>query len=192
LVFAALFVVFLAWAFRRRAPDMPFARFLAWVGRLPGGKALGERFGNDLVASVGDSVRERPGRLAASVLLFLGGWLVSFGEVALVMTLLGAPVASATSFTIAVLAVLVEGVFFFVPARVGVQEGGLYALFPALGLDPVLGFAVGLVRRLRELTWGLAGFAILGFLRKRSSESGAPRSSAPPAATPLRGRSAAS
>lgn len=191
LVFAVLFVVLLAWAFRRSGAAQPFARLLAWAGRLGGGKTR-EGFGRDLVASVSVSIRERPGRLVASVLLFLCGWLVSFAEVALVMTLLGAPVASGTAFSIAVLAVLVEGVFFFVPARLGVQEGGLYALFPALGLDPVLGFALGLVRRLREMTWGLAGFVILGFLRRRNAEAVSPGTSAVSAQAPLRGRSAAS
>lgn len=68
-------------------------------------------------------------------------------------------------------AVLVEGALFFVPARVGVQEGGLYAIFLALGLDPVAGFSLGIVRRLRELTWGLAGPAILAFVRRRSKGS---------------------
>jgi hypothetical protein len=64
-----------------------------------------------------------------------------------------------------VLAVLIEGAFFFVPARVGVQEGGLYTIFFALGLDPAKGFSLGLVRRLRELVWGLVGLIILGLCR---------------------------
>lgn len=178
LAFLALFVVLLSWAFRRRGPAAQLlARLAAWVGRRGEGKTVRPEFASDLSAHVAASFREHPGRLASSVLLFLGGWLISCAETALVMAFLGAPVSVGTAFSIAVLAVLVEGVFFFVPARVGIQEGGLYAIFLALGLDPVLGFTLGLVRRLRELTSGLAGFAILGFLRMQSPEAGAPETS---------------
>jgi uncharacterized protein (TIRG00374 family) len=173
--FVALFIASLAWAFRRRrAAPAPLARVMAWAGRF----GAREGFGTELMGHVADSVRERPGRLVWSVALFLCGWSVSCAEVALVMALLGAPVAIGTAYSIAVLAVLVEGVFFFVPARMGVQEGGLYAIFLALGLDPVLGFALGLVRRLRELTWALGGFVILGFLRKRSRDTAGAETSA--------------
>lgn len=193
LAFLVLFVALLSWTFRRRGPAARLlARLAAWVGRRGAGKTLRAEFASDLAAHVAASVRERPGRLASSVLLFLGGWLVSCAEAALVMAALGAPVSIGTAFSIAVLAVLVEGVFFFVPARVGIQEGGLYAIFLALGLDPVLGFTFGLVRRLRELTWGLAGFAILGFLRRRRPEAGALETSAVPVEASLEGRASAS
>jgi glycosyltransferase 2 family protein len=192
LAFLAVFLVFLSWAFGRRgAAARLLARLMAWAGRRRAGKTIGAEFASDLAAHVAASVRERPGRLASSALLFLGGWLVSCAEAALVMALLGAPVSIGTAFSIAVLAVLVEGVFFFVPARVGIQEGGLYAIFLALGLDPVLGFTFGLVRRLRELSWGLAGLAILAFLRKRSPEAAA-EISAVRAETPLEERASAS
>jgi glycosyltransferase 2 family protein len=126
-----------------------------------------EEFWRDLERQVFGFVRRRPGRLALSVLFFFLGWSVGIAEVALVLALLGSPMGVGTAFSIAVLAVLVEGALFFVPSRVGVQEGGFYAIFAALGLDPVQGFTLGLVRRLRELTWGLVGLMILGFFRRR-------------------------
>jgi len=52
------------------------------------------------------------------------------------------------------------------PARAGVPEGGLYAIFGALGLNPVNGFSLGLARRLRELSWGLLGLGVLAYLRR--------------------------
>ncbi|HKF43809.1 MAG TPA: lysylphosphatidylglycerol synthase domain-containing protein [Thermoanaerobaculia bacterium] len=163
LAFVAIFCAVLWTAARRRSRKDGAPR---WLGRWP--------FLRDLGGQVFGALRERPGSLALSVLVFLAGWSVSVAEVALTLALLGAPVPFATAFSIAVLAVLVEGALFFVPARVGVQEGGLYAIFLALGLDPVHGFTVGLVRRLREVAWGLAGFVILGLLRRSGEVRAAP------------------
>jgi uncharacterized protein (TIRG00374 family) len=192
LAFFVIFVTVLRWI-ARRPRDTPgrFGRLRTWLARVLPGRFLREGFGRDLEEQVFGAVRDRPGRLALSVLSFFAAWLVGVGEVVLVLFLLGAPVAAATALSIAVLAVLVEGVLFFVPARVGVQEGGLYAIFLALGLDPVLGFTLGLVRRLRELTWGLAGLLVLGFLRGRREGAAAPDTSAIPSEPALGGGSAA-
>jgi hypothetical protein len=62
--------------------------------------------------------------------------------------------------------VFVEGALFFVPGRVGVEEGGLFAIFGVLGLNPVDGFSLGLTRRLREMAWGLLGLGVLAYLRR--------------------------
>ena len=167
LAFLAVFVALLERFSRRR--EGPPGRVARWLGRVarvfPGGGPR-EGFFRDLDRNVFGAMRERPLALALAVLFFLCAWVVSAVEVGLVMALLGAPVPAGTAFAIAVLTVLVEGLFFFVPARVGVQEGGLYAIFLALGLDPARGFSLGLVRRLRELTWGLAGLAILSHYRR--------------------------
>ena len=57
--------------------------------------------------------------------------------------------------------VLIVGILFFVPAKVGTQEGGKVFLFSALGLDPVRGLTVGIVRRIRELAYAGLGLAVL-------------------------------
>lgn len=151
---------------RREGPPGRVARWLGRVARVFPGGAPREGFFRDLDRGVFGAIRERPLALALAVLLFLCAWLVNIVEVGLVLALLGARVPVGTVFAIAVLTVLVEGLFFFVPARVGVMEGGLYAVFLALGLDPARGFSLGLVRRLRELTWGLAGLVILALSRR--------------------------
>jgi uncharacterized membrane protein YbhN (UPF0104 family) len=153
---------------RHEGPPGRVARWLSRIVRAFPGRGPREGFFSDLNRNVFGAMRERPLALVLAVVFFLCAWLVSAVEVLLIMALLGAPVPAGTAFTIAVLTVLVEGFFFFVPARVGVQEGGLYAIFAALGLDPARGFSLGLVRRLREITWGLAGLAILARYRRPS------------------------
>ena len=168
LAFLAAFLVVLERLSRRReGPPGRIARWIGHAARVFSGGVPREGFLRDLDRGVFGALRERPLALAVAVLLFLCAWLVNVLEVGLALTLLGSPVAAGTAFAIAVLTVLVEGFFFFVPARVGVQEGGLYAIFLALGLDPALGFSLGVIRRLRELTWGLAGLVILAFYRRR-------------------------
>jgi uncharacterized membrane protein YbhN (UPF0104 family) len=168
LAFLAAFLALLLRLARRR--EGPPGRIALWLQRLarflPGG-APREGFFRDLDRGVFGAMRERPLALAAAAFFFLCAWLVHVLEVGLVLALLGNPAPAGTVFAIAVLTVLVEGFFFFVPARVGVQEGGLYAIFLVLGLDPARGFSLGLIRRLRELTWGLAGLAILALYRRR-------------------------
>jgi hypothetical protein len=63
--------------------------------------------------------------------------------------------------------VLIDGILFFVPGKVGTQEGGKVLLFATLGLDPARGLTVGVVRRIRELTYAGVGLAALGALTVR-------------------------
>jgi hypothetical protein len=45
-------------------------------------------------------------------------------------------------------------------------------IFQVLGLDPTKGLALGIVRRLRELTWALVGLVVLARhqARRRAAE----------------------
>ncbi|HTO88659.1 MAG TPA: flippase-like domain-containing protein [Thermoanaerobaculia bacterium] len=133
------------------------------VGRLLARFAAEKEFWHDLKLSVRMAIRDRPRALVLSSALFALGWSLSVGEVLIVLKLLGSPVPLRAGLSIAVLAVIVEGTLFFVPGRVGLQEGGLYAIFLVLGLDPARGLSLGIVRRLRELASGGCGLLILSF-----------------------------
>ena len=141
-------------------------RVFTWLDQITRGRLAGFWRWDDLAARLGESVRGRHGSLTISILCYAGGWLMSIPEVYLILWFFRSPVSAQTAVTIAVLMVAVEGFFFFVPGRAGILEGGLYAIFSVLGLDPVLGFSLALVRRLRELAWAALGLAVLGFAER--------------------------
>lgn len=103
---------------------------------------------------------ERP--FLVSCLWFFLGWALGAVEIALMLWLLGAEVTVTRAITIEALSVGLDAMLFFVPAKLGTQEGGKVLIFTALGLDPALGLTVGVLRRIRELSWALAGLVIVG------------------------------
>ncbi len=103
-------------------------------------------------------------RLLASLGCFVGGWAVGAAEIYLILAWLGAAVDWQTAVALETGSVFIDGILFFVPGKVGTQEGGKVLLFAALGLSPARGFTVGVVRRIRELVYAGLGLAALGWL----------------------------
>jgi uncharacterized protein (TIRG00374 family) len=135
-----------------------------WWNRLKRGREAGW---TALVDATLGALERRPGDFALSVVLYGAGWLVGAAEVWLVLRLLSAPVDLRQAFVIEALSLAIEALFFFVPAKMGTQEGGKYVVFRALGLDPAHGIALGLVRRMRELAWAAVGLALLGWMPRQ-------------------------
>jgi putative membrane protein len=135
---------------------------------LPVPQRLGERW-QRLDREI-SRVYERPVSFPISVASFFVGWTLGALEIYLIMWFLGIPGGWYRALTIEVLSVAVDGLLFFVPAKAGTQEGGKVLIFTLLGLDPAKGLALGLVRRLRDLSWAVVGLLILSRhqLRKRS------------------------
>jgi hypothetical protein len=111
------------------------------------------------------ALRGRPWEFALVVGTSMLSWLLGVVEVSVILTLLRAPVSWRTALVIETLSVAIEGVLFFVPAKVGTQEGGKYLIFLVLGLDPVKGVAMGFVRRLQGLAWAVVGLSVLAILQ---------------------------
>jgi len=61
-------------------------------------------------------------------------------------------------------------IFFFVPGRVGTDEGGLVALFKLMRLGIEHGASLALVQRLRGIFWAAVGLALLGRYAVRRSQ----------------------
>ncbi len=104
-----------------------------------------------------------------STLCFGLAWALGSVEVLLICHFLGLPVDLATAVTVETLSVFIDGVLFFVPGKLGTQEGGKVLIFLSLGLPPVSGLAFGLIRRIRELTWAGLGLACLFTLRDQTA-----------------------
>ena len=126
--------------------------------------------GRDLDAVL---ARLGPWRTATSLGCFVLGWAVGAVEIYLILYCIGDAVDWRTALVLETGSVLVDGILFFVPAKVGTQEGGKVVLFAALGLNPARGLTVGVVRRIRELTYADLGLIALGWLGARPSAAGA-------------------
>lgn len=109
---------------------------------------------------------------ALSVLFFTLGWGMGAVEIYLILYFFQAPVGWTTAIAIEGLSILVDMSFFYVPAKVGTQEGGKYFIFLLLGLNPESGFALGVVRRLREIAWTLLGLLAYGYYQYVSRQDG--------------------
>lgn len=97
------------------------------------------------------------GALLRSSALALAAWVLGAGEIWLALNLLG---YQPGLLDVLLLECLVQGVrnaAFMVPGALGLQEGALLLAAPAFGLPPEAGFALALLRRLRELLLGLPG-----------------------------------
>ncbi len=120
--------------------------------------------GRELDAALG---RLGSWRASASVACFVAGWAVGAAEIYLILAWVGGRVDWLTALAVETGSVLIDGMLFFVPAKLGTQEGGKVVLFAALGLNPARGLTVGVVRRIRELTYAGLGLLALGCLSAR-------------------------
>ena len=151
-------------------------------GLFTAGARLGERFGLRLPERLGQQLQQldaeiarfyaTPGAFALSVLCFFVGWCMGVVEVYIVLYFLDIGATVSRAMTIEVLSVAIDALFFFVPAKAGTQEGGKMVIFQILGLDPAKGLALGIVRRLRELSWSMVGLVVLARhqARRRAGE----------------------
>jgi len=131
-----------------------------------------------IVERASESLRRKPAAFAGAVGASLAAWQLGAVETYLLLRLLGRPVGFAQAFAIEILATAIEGLFFFVPAKMGTEEGGRVVIFLSMGLTPAVGFALGFLRRLRELAWAAAGFVILAGYRWGDHAPVLPRSRA--------------
>jgi glycosyltransferase 2 family protein len=160
---ALLVATSLPWLIRRGlwATLADVAGRLGLGGRLPASWAGPGRELDAALARLGHR------RLMASLACFIAGWAVGAAEIYVILAWLGDPVDWQTALALETGSVLIEAVLFFVPAKIGTQEGGKVLLFALLGMDPARGLTVGVVRRVRELAYAGLGLAALGLLTAR-------------------------
>jgi phosphatidylglycerophosphate synthase/uncharacterized membrane protein YbhN (UPF0104 family) len=156
--FSALTIA-LVWA-QRRGMFAPLFRLAVRLG-LPAVAPQLARSAQHLDNEIARFHDTANGAFAFSVASFMAGWAMGIVEIYLILWFLNVPVTVHRALTIEVLSVAIDGVLFFVPAKAGTQEGGKVLIFTLLGLDPAKGLALGILRRIRELTWSMVGLTIL-------------------------------
>lgn len=97
-------------------------------------------------------------------------------EVVVVMWSLRLPIHVVTVLAVDGITRALRMVSGWVPARLGVDEGGAMSAFMTAGFSPVSGLTLALTRRMRDLLWSLIGLAWLFWTRhqlatKNSSEN---------------------
>ena len=122
-------------------------------------------------AALDDAVRAiyaRRGAVARAGAWRLTGWVAGVGEVWLGLALLGHPVSLSEAFVLESLAQAIRSAGFAIPGALGVQEGGFMALGVLIGLPPEAGIAMSLIKRVRDLFFGLPGLLSWQLLEGRS------------------------
>jgi len=122
---------------------------------------------------------ESPARLAASSFWHLVGWLASGGATWLSFHLVGVEISLLDALALEALLCTLRSIAVFVPAAIGVQEGGYAALAVMFGLPPESGIAVSLLKRARELVLGVPALIYwqsieAAALRAARTQAGAP------------------
>lgn len=106
--------------------------------------------------------RDEKHSFRTSVLLHLAGWVMGGVEMMWLLNCVGIPADLMTGIMLEALLQLVRTASFFIPGNLGTQEAGLAFFVYLHGFDPALGFAVSLLKRLRQIVWTGVGFIIWG------------------------------
>ena len=156
---AAVGIIFVV--VQRREPFGNSFRFLARRGWLPHFLKEQEGFLEDVDTAMYQFYRQYPARAVLAFSLFFFSWLLHSVEVYLIFWLLGHPISWGMAVCLDSLAMLFTALGFFIPAAMGVQEGGniLLAVGFKLGFD--LGAAFSILRRIREAFWLCLGLVVV-------------------------------
>jgi glycosyltransferase 2 family protein len=114
-------------------------------------------------------------RLLGSCLCYLFAWSLGPLEIYWLLGFLGQARSLEVVLLTEALGILLERATFLIPGKLVSQEGGKALILGLLGYAPGVGFAVGLLRRIKELIWVLFGLTSFGIYRVTESRSPAIR-----------------
>lgn len=109
-----------------------------------------------------DFYRNHRGAFARSSLFYVIAWSMGPVEIYLLMLMLHVHASWMAALMTEALGLLIERATFLIPAKLVSQEGGKALILSLLGYSPRIGFAIGFLRRIKELVWVLFGLAVLG------------------------------
>jgi putative membrane protein len=93
----------------------------------------------------------------ACALWIMGTWSTGAVEVWIALHALGAPVSYAKAFVLESANQAIRSVLFVLPGALGAQEAGFLAVGTLLGISPATSMALALIRRVREVAFGVPG-----------------------------------
>jgi hypothetical protein len=109
-----------------------------------------------------DFYRDHRGLFARASIFYVIAWSMGPVEIYLLMTMLHVHASWMAALVTEAMGLLIERATFLIPAKLVSQEGGKALVLSLLGYSPRIGFAIGFLRRLKELVWVLFGLAVLG------------------------------
>jgi putative membrane protein len=131
------------------------ARRLGWAGHVEG-----------LHAAI-MAVYRRPRRLGAAAGAHMVAWVLGGPEVWLALHFLGAQASLLEALVIEALGLAVRGAAFMIPGALGVQEGGFVLVCGLFGISPELALALSLVKRLRDVAFGVPSLGLWLILERQ-------------------------
>jgi putative membrane protein len=99
-------------------------------------------------------------RVALAALWHLISWLLGGLEVCLILHFLGTDIGPVPGLIIESLGQALKVIGFAVPGAIGVQEGGYVVVCRLLNIPPETAIAVSLIKRLREIVFGIPGLIL--------------------------------
>ena len=139
-----------------------------WLRKL----GLEKWIGDKLVSArlVDEGVRRfyarHPRKFYLSVFFNFLAWFGGVLEIVIFLSFMGLPASFPAGLTVETFSLFLNNVTFFVPARIGIGEGGRTLLFISLGFAKEVGLTYAIIRRIRELAWVGLGLLVLSSHRK--------------------------
>jgi glycosyltransferase 2 family protein len=125
----------------------------------------------DADALLTDFYANRRARFVLACCCYLVAWSMGPIEIVIYLRLLHQPFTWMTPLLVDALGLLVERATFLIPGKLVSQEGGKALVMGLLGYPAAVGFALGLLRRLKELAWVMFGLIALSVHRMTTERS---------------------
>ncbi|MCP9319867.1 flippase-like domain-containing protein [Acetobacter persici] len=94
-------------------------------------------------------------------------WALGAVEVCLILHFMGYDCSLSVGFVIEGVGEAAKSVGFAVPGALGVSEGGYLLIGSLFGISPALAIALSLIKRVREIAWGLPSLLVWQWLEHR-------------------------
>ena len=101
------------------------------------------------------AVYSNHGAFARSAAWHFAAWVFGGGEMVLILRVLGHPVGPVEAWVFEAVGQTARNAGFFLPAALGAQEGGYLLGARAIGLASAVGVGVSIIKRIRDILFGL-------------------------------------